>query len=70
MMQVPVGYTSNEKCAYLHILFCSTTVTGKNMKYKTCTYTLYKSLTDTYTYEPSYVGSVLTIDDIQLIYDK
>lgn len=70
MMQVPVDYTSNEKCAYLHILFCSTTVTGKNMKYKTCTYTLYKSLTDTYTYEPSYVGSVLTIDDIQLIYDK
>ena len=70
MMQIPFTFSANEKCAFIHVLFCSTTVTGANMKYKECTYTLYKSLTDTYSFDPAYVGSVLTIDDIQLIYDK
>ena len=40
------------------------------MKFEECTYTLYKSLTDTYSFNRAYVGSILTIDDIQLIYDK
>lgn len=69
-INLPIAYTANEKCAFIHVLFCSTTVTGANMKYEECTYTLYKSLTDTYSFDPAYVGSVLTIDDIQLIYDK
>lgn len=69
-IDLPVAYTANEKCAFVHVLFCSTTVTGANMKFEECTYTLYKSLTDTYSFNRAYVGSILTIDDIQLIYDK
>lgn len=72
---LPLTYTNGtvyEKCAYIHVLFRSTTVTGENMKYSEQTWTLYKnlSLTDTYSFSPAYVGSVLTIDDISLIYDK
>ncbi|MDO4757623.1 MAG: hypothetical protein Q4A54_14850, partial [Parabacteroides sp.] len=72
---VPLSYTNGtlySKCAYIHVLFRSTTVTGSNMKYSERTWTLYKnlSLNDTYSFKPAYVGSVLTIDDISLIYDK
>jgi hypothetical protein len=72
---VPLTYTNGalyKKCAYIHVLFRSTVVTGSNMKYSEQTWTLYKGLNvnDTYSFKPAYVGSVLTIDDIQLIYDK
>ena len=72
---VPLTYTNGtlyNKCAYIHVLFRSTMVTGGDMKYSEQTWTLYKGLNvnDTYSFKPAYVGSVLTIDDIQLIYDK
>ena len=70
---LPLNYVSGtlyEKCAYIHVLFCSTTTTGSNMEYSEQTWTLYKSATETYTFSPAYVGSVLTIDDIILVYDK
>ncbi|MBR5296516.1 MAG: DUF4493 domain-containing protein [Parabacteroides sp.] len=74
-MTVPLTYTSGtlyKKCAYIYVLFCSTSVTGTNMKYSEQTWTLYKNLNvnDTYSFSPAYVGSILTIDDISLIYDK
>ena len=74
-MTVPLTYTSGtlyKKCAYIHVLFRSTNVTGSNMKYSEQTWTLYKNLNvnDTYSFSPAYVGSILTIDDISLIYDK
>jgi hypothetical protein len=72
---VPLTYTNGalyKKCAYIHVLFRSTVVTGSNMKYSEQTWTLYKGLNvnNTYSFSPAFVGSVLTIDDIQLIYDK
>lgn len=59
-----------EKCKYIYVLFCSTTKTGADMSYQEQKYTLYKESMNAYTFEPAYVGSILTIDDISLIYDK
>lgn len=69
-MQIQLNYDSSEKCKYIHVLFCSTTIDGQQMQYAKKTWTLYKSLSETYSFEPAYVGSVLTIDDISLIYEK
>ena len=40
------------------------------MSYQEQKYTLYKESMNAYIFEPAYVGSILTIDDISLIYDK
>ena len=61
------------KCKYIYVIFCSTTNPGGNMPYREITQTFYvleNGELSAKTFEPAYVGSVLTIDDISLIYDK
>lgn len=62
------------KCNYIFIDFKSSSKNGSDVPYSEQTLTFYiqesnGSLTAK-THSPAYVGSVLTIDDIQLIYDK
>lgn len=57
------------KCKYIYVIFCSTTNPGANMPYREITQTFYVD-GQTKTFSPAYVGSVLTIDDISLVYDK
>ena len=59
------------KCHYIYIVFSSTITEGANMKVnlKKSKYSLWVDNT-LKTYTDPYVGSVLTIDDIELIYDK
>lgn len=61
------------KCKYIYVIFSSTTQPGANMPYREITQTVYRGIESsitTYTYFPAYVGSVLRIDDISLVYDK
>ena len=65
--------TTYAKCKYIYVIFKSTTNEGANMPYREITQTFYvleNGSLSAHTYEPAYVGSVLTIDDIELIYDK
>lgn len=65
--------TTYEKCKYIYVIFKSTTNEGANMPYREIAQTFYvleNGSLSAHTYEPAYVGSVLTIDDIGLIYDK
>lgn len=60
-----------KKCSKLYIVFKSTINSGKNMPYREITQTFYTNNgSETKTFSPAYVGSVLTIDDISLVYDK
>ncbi len=66
--------TTYAKCKYIYVIFKSTINEGANMPYREITQTFYVlsengALSDR-TYSPAYVGSVLTIDDISLVYDK
>ena len=73
---VPLNYeegTTYAKCKYIYVIFKSTVNEGANMPYREITQTFYvleNGALSAHTYEPAYVGSVLTIDDISLIYDK
>ena len=61
------------KCKYIYLIFYSTINRGANMPYRQITQKVYKGIEgslSTYTFSPAYVGSVLTIDDIELVYDK
>lgn len=61
------------KCKYIYVIFCSTTNPGGNMPYREITQTFYvleNGALSAKTFSPAYIGSVLTIDDISLIYDK
>lgn len=60
------------KCSKIYIVFKSTINSGANMPYYSdgITQTFYINGTETKTFSPAYVGSVLTIDDISLVYDK
>lgn len=59
------------KCKYIYIIFSSTINSGKNMPYGETTQTFYTNNgSETKTFSPAYVGSILTIDDISLVYDK
>lgn len=66
------GDADYAKCKYIYIVFSSTINAGENMPYKEySSYTLWEdnnqvSKNDT----KSFIGSILTIDDISLIYDK
>lgn len=69
---VPLDYQESvlyEKCKYIYIVFSSTINVGSSLQYNTVDYTLWKD-NNQQTFKHTYVGSVLTIDDIQLIYDK
>ena len=58
-----------EKCKYIYVIFCSTVNAGANMPYREITQTFYVEEQEK-TFSPAYVGSVLTIADIYLVYDK
>lgn len=74
--EVPLNYEEGKiysKCEYIYVIFKSTTQEGANMPYREITQTFYvleNGALSSKTYEPAYVGSVLTIDDISLVYDK
>ena len=71
---VNLGYVSEilySKCKFIYVIFSSTINTGANMPYREITQTFYiDNGNSTLTFSPAYVGSVLTIDDISLVYDK
>lgn len=59
------------KCKYIYVIFSSTINAGANMPYREITQTFYIDKgNNSLTFSPAYVGSVLTIDDISLVYDK
>lgn len=59
------------KATYIYVIFNSTNNPGSNMSYSKQTYTFYINQgTGTESYSDALVGSILTIDDISLIYDK
>lgn len=57
------------KCKYIYIVFSSTINTGSSLPYGDVTYYLQEN-GESLQYSHVYVGSVLTIDDISLVYDK
>ena len=59
------------KCKYIYVIFSSTINAGANMPYREITQAFYiDNGNNSLTFSPAYVGSVLTIDDISLVYDK
>ena len=64
--------TLYSKCAYIYVVFSSTVNAGANMPWETKnSYQLWEgdklvNKNDT----RSFIGSILTIDDISLVYDK
>lgn len=63
--------TEYQKAAYIYVIFNSTNHEGDGMLYRTQTYTFYINKgSGTYTWGTAIVGSILTIDDISLVYDK
>ena len=73
-VEIKLDYNNQQSypvCKYIYIIFQSTITEGENMlfeKFKD-TYVLWKD-EQQYTYNELHVGSVLTIDDISLVYDK
>lgn len=66
-----VDETLYSKCKYIYVIFSSTINAGAEMPYREITQTFYVDNGNrTLTFSPAYVGSVLTIDDISLVYDK
>lgn len=66
-----VDETLYSKCKYIYVIFSSTINAGADMPYREITQTFYvNNGNSTLTFSPAYVGSVLTIDDISLVYDK
>ena len=71
-MTVQLDYEEGKayaKCKYIYIVFSSTINTGSSLPYGEVTYYLQED-GESLKYSDVYVGSVLTIDDISLIYDK
>ena len=69
---ISLDYKSSEayaKCKYIYVVFSSTINIGSALQYNTVDYKLWKNDVQE-TFEKTYVGSVLTIDDISLVYDK
>lgn len=59
---------SYAKCTKIFICFSSTINTGENMSYQKGSYSIW--LDKETNFEPVWYGSILTIDDISLIFDK
>lgn len=57
------------KCKYIYVVFSSTINTGSSLPYGNVTYYLLEN-GESLKYSNVYVGSILTIDDISLVYDK
>ena len=69
---IPLEYQESEpyaKCKYIYVVFSSTINTGSALQYNTVDYTLWKD-NNQERFEDTYIGSILTIDDISLVYDK
>ena len=60
---------SYAKCKYIYVVFSSTVNTGSSMPYDEVVYYLWED-GQSLKYSGVYVGSILTIDDLSLIYDK
>lgn len=59
-----------KKAKYIYVYFASTSKTGDEMLYKTQDYTYYYNQCNNTITAEAQIGSILTIDDISLIYDK
>lgn len=76
LQSVSMDYGTNSiysKCRYIFVIFKSSTKSGGDMPFHDTTYTFYVRNNGTLeekTYDRALVGSVLTIDDISLVYDK
>ncbi len=71
-MTVSLNYEEGKtyaKCRYVCVIFSSTINTGSNLQYEKQTYYLQEN-GNSLKYSNALVGSVLTIDDISLVYDK
>lgn len=71
-MSIKLNYEESKsyaKCKYIYIVFSSTINTGSSLPYGVVDYTLIENGGEL-PYSDAYIGSVLTIDDISLIYDK
>lgn len=71
-MTVSLNYEEGKtyaKCKYVCVIFSSTINTGDDLQYEKQTYYLQEN-GNSLKYSNALVGSVLTIDDISLIYDK
>lgn len=69
---IPLEYQESKpyaKCKYIYVVFSSTINTGSSLQYNTVDYALWKD-NNQETFGHTYVGSILTIDDISLVYDK
>ena len=62
---------SYKKCKYIYVIFQSTITEGANMPFEwyKSSYVLWRD-NEQVSYKEPHIGSVLTIDDIELIYDK
>ena len=73
-VEVKLNYEDNaayNKCKYIYVIFQSTITEGANMPFEwyKSTYVLWRD-NEQVSYEEPHIGSILTIDDISLIYDK
>lgn len=73
-VEVKLDYSTQQVysiCKYIYIIFRSTINEGENMPFEWFkdSYVLWRD-DQQYTYEEPCVGSILTIDDISLVYDK
>ena len=73
-VEIKLDYNNQQSypiCKYIYIIFQSTITEGENMPFEKFkdTYVLWKD-EQQYTYNELHVGSILTIDDISLVYDK
>lgn len=59
---------SYAKCAKIYLYFASTINTGENLQYEKSSYSIW--LDSETSFDDVWHGSVLTIDDISLVYDK
>lgn len=73
-VEIELNYNDQQTypiCKYIYIIFQSTINEGENMPFEWFknTYVLWRD-EQQFSYEEPHVGSILTIDDISLIYDK
>lgn len=72
-VEVKLNYengVTHKKCKYIYVVFQSTITEGANMPFEwyRSAYTLWKD-NEQVTYPEPHIGSILTIDDIELIYN-
>lgn len=73
-VEIKLNYNDQQTyptCKYIYIIFQSTINEGENMPFEWFkdTYVLWRD-EQQYSYKEPHIGSILTIDDISLIYDK